>query len=133
MYCERTYTFCCTTFKLHIMDTCCFWNLVCYRLSIVDYNRWHVFWIGSKVFIRNLKICIIYVVKFEPFKGSGHFISTNKQWCSAKVIFSWLTWASKYKCQQFIHLFNRWWQHSIYFLHWMFKCHSICSHFVYTL
>src|SRR5882762_10585470 len=72
------------------------------------------------------------MIKLEPFKGFGHFISAHQQWYPAKVIFSWLTRACKYESQHFIHLFNWWWQDTINFLHWMFKHHSICDHFVHT-
>src|SRR5882762_2822354 len=131
MYCERTCTFVSAIFKLHVMDTCCLWNLVCDRISVVYYNWGGVFWIRLKILIRNFKVCIVTMIKLEPFKGFCHFISTDKQWYPPKVIFSWLTRTCKYKGQYFIHLFNWRRQNSIYFLHWVFKCDSICNHFMH--
>src|SRR5882762_3035384 len=121
-------------------------------MSIVYYNRGGVFWIRLKILIRNFKVCIVTMIKqtlkflirnfkvcivtmikLEPFKGFSNFIPTDKQWYPAKVILSWLTRTCKYKGQDFIHLFNWWRQDSIYFLHWVFKCDSICNHFMHTL
>src|SRR6266481_8660425 len=73
MYCERTDAFFSAMFKLYVMDTGCLWNLVCGGMSIIYYNRWGVFWIRFKILMCNFKVCIISMIKLEPFKGFCHF------------------------------------------------------------
>jgi len=44
-------------------------NLICGRMSIIYYNRWRVFWIRFKILMWNFKVCIISMIKLEPFKA----------------------------------------------------------------